>query len=157
MRFRNRQVYMYTDLKWSSQYQNGLEMPKLTANWPGHTLRGPKGPKVAKTGLSRVIWTNQGPVCMTVFMVSCQLFAVWLFSDFKWFAPSFCWIFCDWRCINGWWSVWCIINGEIEMWDPQAPSKSFKFPLVSPLAEMSVTRKGENQRSAQLGQQLIVR
>ena len=62
MCFRNRQVYTHTDLKWSSQYQNGLEMPQLTADWPGHTLRDPKGPKVAKTGLSQVIWTNQGPV-----------------------------------------------------------------------------------------------
>ena len=51
MRFRNRRVYIHTDLKWSSQYQNGLEMPQLTADWPGHTLRGPKGTKVAKTGL----------------------------------------------------------------------------------------------------------
>ena len=59
MHFQIRQVYIHTDLKWSSQYQNGLEMPQLTADWPGHTLRGPKGPKVAKTGLSRVIWTNQ--------------------------------------------------------------------------------------------------
>ena len=62
MHFRNRQVYIHTDLKWSSQYQNALEMPQLTADWPGHTLRGPKGPKDANTGLSWVIWTNQGPV-----------------------------------------------------------------------------------------------
>ena len=33
-----------------------------SGNGLGHTLRGPKGPKVAKTGFSRVIWTNQGPV-----------------------------------------------------------------------------------------------
>ena len=45
MQFRNRQVYIHTDLKWASQYQNGLEMPQLTADWPGHTLRDPKGPK----------------------------------------------------------------------------------------------------------------
>ena len=62
MQFRNRQVYIHTDLKWASQYQNGLEMPQLTADWPGHTLRVPKGPKVAQTGLSPVIWTRQGPV-----------------------------------------------------------------------------------------------
>ena len=62
MWFRNRQVYIHTDLKWSSQHQSGREMPKLAADWPGHTLRGPKGPKVAQTGLSLVIWTLQGPV-----------------------------------------------------------------------------------------------
>ena len=60
MQFRNRQDYIHTDLKWSSQYQNGLEMPQLTADWPGHTKRGPKGPKLAQTGLSLVIWTSRG-------------------------------------------------------------------------------------------------
>ena len=62
MQFRNRQVYIHSDLEWASQYQNGLEMPQLTADWPSHTLRGPKGFEVAKTGLSQLIWTTQGPV-----------------------------------------------------------------------------------------------
>ena len=62
MQFRNRRVYIHTDLKWASQYQNGLEMPKLTADWPGQTLRGPKGPKVAQTGLLAVGWASQVPV-----------------------------------------------------------------------------------------------
>ena len=51
MQFRNGQDYIHTDLTWSSQYQNDLEMPQLTADWSGHTQRGPKGPKVAQTGL----------------------------------------------------------------------------------------------------------
>ena len=62
MQLRNRKVYIHTDLKWSSQYQNGLEIPQLTADWPGHTQRGPKGPKVAQTGISLVMWNRQGPV-----------------------------------------------------------------------------------------------
>ena len=37
-------------------------MSQLTVEWPGHTLRGPKGPKVAKAGISWVICTNQGPL-----------------------------------------------------------------------------------------------
>ena len=37
-------------------------MPQLTSDWPDHTLRGPKGPKVAQTGLSGVSWARQGPV-----------------------------------------------------------------------------------------------
>ena len=62
MQFRNRQVYIHTYLKWASQYQNGLEMPQLTADWPGHTLKGPKGPKVAQTGLSGVGSDSKVPV-----------------------------------------------------------------------------------------------
>ena len=37
-------------------------MPHLTADWPVHTLRGPKGPKVAQIGLSGVYWASQVPV-----------------------------------------------------------------------------------------------
>ena len=37
-------------------------MPQLTADWPGHTLRGPKGPNVAQTGLSGVGLAIQVPV-----------------------------------------------------------------------------------------------
>ena len=62
MGLQNRQVYIHTDLKWSSQHQNGPEMPQLTADWPVHTLRGPKGPKIAQTGLSGVYWASQVPV-----------------------------------------------------------------------------------------------
>ena len=51
MGLRNRQVHIHTDLKWSSQHQNGLEMPQLTADWPSHTLRGPKLPKLVSQGL----------------------------------------------------------------------------------------------------------
>ena len=61
MQFRNIQDYIHTDLKWSSQYQNGLEMPKLTADWPGQILRGPKGPKAILTGLSGVGWASLVP------------------------------------------------------------------------------------------------
>ena len=47
MNILNRQVYIHSDLKWSSQYQNGLEIPQLTADWSAHSQKGPKGPKVA--------------------------------------------------------------------------------------------------------------
>ena len=50
-------ILIWSDLKWSSQHQNGLEMPQVTADCPGHTQRGPK---VAQTDLSLVIWTRQG-------------------------------------------------------------------------------------------------
>ena len=40
-------------------------MPQLTTDWPGYTLRGPKGPKVAKTGLSEVYWASQVPVTVS--------------------------------------------------------------------------------------------
>ena len=57
--FRNRQVHIHTDLKCSSQHQNGSEMPHLNSDWPDHVLRGPKGPRVAQTGLSGVAWARQ--------------------------------------------------------------------------------------------------
>ena len=60
--FRNRQVHIHTDLKCSSQHQNGSEMPHLNSDRPDHVLRGPKGPRVAQTGLSGVAWARQGPV-----------------------------------------------------------------------------------------------
>ena len=60
--FRNRQVHIHTDLKWSSQEQSGLEMPRLAPGWSGHTLRGPQWPHVAPTGLSRGVWAIQRPV-----------------------------------------------------------------------------------------------
>ena len=44
----------------TSKYQNVLEMPQLSADWPGHTLRGPKWPKVSQTGFSQDIWTRHG-------------------------------------------------------------------------------------------------
>ena len=43
-RFQNRQVHIHTDLKWSSQYQNGLEMTRLAPDCPGDTLKGPQVP-----------------------------------------------------------------------------------------------------------------
>ena len=60
--FWNTQVHIHVDLKLSSQHRNGPKMPQLTADWPGYTLRGPKGPKVAQTGLSGVGWASQAPV-----------------------------------------------------------------------------------------------
>ena len=62
MRFRNRQVHIHTDLKWSSQYQSCLEMTRLAPDCPGHTLRGPQRPPVAPTGLSGGVLATQGPV-----------------------------------------------------------------------------------------------
>ena len=61
-RFPNRQVHIHTDLRWSSQYQSGLEMTWLALDSPGHTLRGPQGPPVAPTGLSGGVLATQGPV-----------------------------------------------------------------------------------------------
>ena len=37
-------------------------MPQLTTDWRSHTLRGPKGPKAAQTGISGVGWAIQVPV-----------------------------------------------------------------------------------------------
>ena len=39
------------NLKWPSQHQNCLEMSQLTADWPGHSLMGPKLPKLVSQGL----------------------------------------------------------------------------------------------------------
>ena len=60
--FRNRQVHIHTDLKCSSQHQNGSEMPHLNSDRPDHLLRGPKGPRVAQTGFSGVAWARLAPV-----------------------------------------------------------------------------------------------
>ena len=60
--FRNRQVHIHTDLKWSSLKQSGLEMTQLAPDWPGYTLRGPHGPKVARPGFSGCVRATQGPV-----------------------------------------------------------------------------------------------
>ena len=48
--FQNRQVHIHTDQKWSTQYKNGFEMPQLTSDWPGDTLKGLKGPKLVSQG-----------------------------------------------------------------------------------------------------------
>ena len=60
--FRNRQVHIHTDLKWSSQHQSGLEMPRVAPDWTGHTLRGLQGPQVTPTGLPGGVQATQGPV-----------------------------------------------------------------------------------------------
>ena len=44
----------------TSQYQNGLEIPQLTAEWPGHTLRGSKGPKLPKLVSHRLSGKSRG-------------------------------------------------------------------------------------------------
>ena len=62
MQIKNRQAHIHTDLKWSSQYQSGLEMTRLAPDCPGDTLKGPKGPPVAQTGLSGGVLAIQGPV-----------------------------------------------------------------------------------------------
>ena len=41
--FRNRQVHIHADLKWSSQSQSGLGMPRQAPEWPGHPLRDQLG------------------------------------------------------------------------------------------------------------------
>ena len=61
-KFQNRQVHIHTDLKQSLQHLRGLEMTRLAPDWPGHTLRGLKGPQVSPTGLSGGVWATQGPV-----------------------------------------------------------------------------------------------
>ena len=50
-------------LTWSGRHSTSMAL--RCPNWLPTglvTLRGPKGPKDANTGLSCVIWTNQGPV-----------------------------------------------------------------------------------------------
>ena len=37
-------------------------MTQLAPDWPGHTLRGTKGPQVSPTGPSGIVWTTQGSV-----------------------------------------------------------------------------------------------
>ena len=59
-RFRNRQVHIHTDLKWSSQYQSGLEMTWLAPDCPGHTLRGPQGPQLPQLVSQGVPWPLRG-------------------------------------------------------------------------------------------------
>ena len=71
--FQNRQVHIYTDLKWSSQYQSGLEMTWLAPDWlltapvipwealrgpscPNWSLRGCPGHSGASRGISKPLW-----------------------------------------------------------------------------------------------------
>ena len=61
-KFRNWQVDIHTDRKWSSQHQSCLERTQLPPDWPGLTLRGPQGPQVAPTGLSGSVRATQEPV-----------------------------------------------------------------------------------------------
>ena len=48
--FWNRWVHIHSDLKCSSQHQNDFEIPRLTSDWPDHTMRGPKGLKLVFQG-----------------------------------------------------------------------------------------------------------
>ena len=61
-RFRNRQVHIHTDLKWSSQPQSGLGMPRQAPEWPGHPPERPVGATWAPEGLSGYDWASQEPV-----------------------------------------------------------------------------------------------
>ena len=58
-RFQNRQVNIHTDLKWSSQPQNGLEMFRVAPEWPAQSLRGKLW---APKGLSGYDQASQQPV-----------------------------------------------------------------------------------------------
>ena len=57
-----RQVYIHTDLKWSSKKQSGLEMPRLAAEWPRYPLRDQLGQHGATEGLSGYDQASQDPV-----------------------------------------------------------------------------------------------
>ena len=63
--FWNRWVHIHSDLKCSSQHQNDFEIPRLTSDWPDHTMRGPKGLKLVFQGfpgtdrcMSVYLWAN---------------------------------------------------------------------------------------------------
>ena len=56
--FRNRQVHIYTDLKWSAQPQSGLAMPRQAPKRAGHPLRDQLG----QLGALRASQDMTGPV-----------------------------------------------------------------------------------------------
>ena len=60
--FQNRQVHIRTDLKWSSQPQSGLGMPRQVREWAGHPLRDQLGQLGAPEGHSGYDWASQEPV-----------------------------------------------------------------------------------------------